>query len=216
MILGEDRQPGGRIDHEGAADHQHEVGGLGDGVGGAQGALRQRFTEQHRARPQHAAAHRAMRIGFPGFKTPLDLDAGVGSATLGAAHEMGGAMQLDHPIVGVPGLLVQAVDILGDHRQQSPGGLEFGDRLVSGVGQSRQHFGIPDSPVPPMFDPGLVVGPDRIDVGDRLSRPHAVRSTVVGDSGLGADAGARKDREPVARADEIGDPVEILGRGHQG
>ena len=101
-------------------------------------------------------------------------------------------MQRQH--AGAAGLLVQAIDVLGDQRQPvGVAGLEFGQRHVAGVGLR-------------VDQPGAALGvpvPDTLRVGaEGLGRGQFLRAEVgpqaglrvaeSGHAGLGADAGARE------------------------
>ena len=113
--------------------------------------------------------------------------------------------------VDVPGAggLVQPVDVLGDDRAEVPASLERGHGLVAGVGTGE----VEPLPADVGSGPSTAAGPRRSRRTRRTAwadPPVAVGAAVVGDAGLGGDAGAREGEHVAARRlEELGELVEV-------
>ena len=105
------------------------------------------------ARRAAARAAQLFERRLPTFSLP--------SASI-ASHSPQGAVQLEHALAA--GLLVQAVDVLGDHGLQIPLALQRGQPAVRwirrGLGQDRQHA------LNQLFPDFLRIAPQRVDMGD--------------------------------------------------
>ena len=102
---------------------------------------------------------------------------------------------------GLPGAVVQVVDVLGDDEDGAGmGAAEAGEGVVGGVGL--------DGRVPELLAAGVVEGLDagriageglrRGDVLDAHARPEAVGVAEGGEAALAADAGAGEDDDAGA------------------
>ena len=126
-----------------------------------------------------------------------------------------GAVQLDDLLGAGAGLLVQLVDVLGDHGHQPAAPLEIGERQVAGVGP-----GCPRRRADPVA-PGLAtdVGIGQVVLqGGRLLRPgvlgpHPLRAPEVRDAGIGGDPRSGQGDDAVRPGDERQGLGEL--RGHQ-
>ena len=112
-----------------------------------------------------------------------------------AADPVEGAVELHHPLASR--LLVEAVHVLGYDPGQTPVRLEAGEGAVGVVGHGAR------DPLPPDGAPGPVPPPPRRGA-DELPVLHglamaerAVGTPVVGDSRLGAAAGAHQGHHPT-------------------
>ena len=120
------------------------------------------------------------------------------------------AVQLEH-VARARGL-VQPVDVLGDDLAHEPQPLQRGHRPVPVVGRGRGEPAPADEAAGPVAAT-VVGGGDELAVRHRGHPPLAVGAAVVGDPGLGREAGAGEDRD-VAAAQELdhgGQPGQSSG-----
>ena len=147
------------------------------------------------------AVRRACRRARPGSREAgirraqpvLHRCARKGLVAADATHAPDGSVQFDHRTAA--GLVVQAVDVLGDHGRHPASALERGKDAMAGVGFGTPH-GLPACvaarPVAPAHrlraEEGLVL--------DRLGmQPFTVRSAVGRQSAARAEAGAGQHRD---------------------
>ena len=98
-----------------------------------------------------------------------------------------------------PGLLVQAVDVLGDDGVQPALALKLDEGEVAGVGLGRPRRR--RQPVPPRQPAHVRVGEVVLErrrlLRRRVLRPHALRTAEVGDARVRRDAGAGEHGDPL-------------------
>ncbi len=141
---------------------------------------------------ENAAAAPARRVGLAG--------AHAGERTLHrsplvarqAHHLAHGAVDLDDAGRVGAGLLVKAVDVLGDQRVELPAPLEGDERAVPGVGLGRPRRRVEPALPRELTDLGVghVVLERRHLLGLGVLGPDALRAAKIRDARLGGDAGA--------------------------
>jgi hypothetical protein len=89
--------------------------------------------------------------------------------------------------------------------------LKVSEGEVTSIGLTGHHLWISLAPVLPVLKPRSLVMPNRVDVGNRLARPDAVRSAVVRNARLRTDACASKCYQPIAGANQIGNLIKVGG-----
>ena len=188
---------------------------------------RHAFTIEHDIGLEHAAAPRACRHGEAGevhavqvrvairrrprrvpvptgiavHQLMLEVGARRQRAASQADDSVQAPVQVDHGVAA--GLLVEAVDVLGDQRFDPSIGLDRGQRLVCRVrargGEAR----------PAGQAAGPVATADGGIAGERLERhrldplPAALGIAVVGNAGAGTDAGAGEYEQAAMPVDEV-------------
>jgi len=127
------RQPGGRVDQAGSADHQHQLAVMRRLLGLGEDALGERLAEPHHGGPAHVAAAIAVRraAGRHGIRVAARAG-GVQPAVLRDV-----AVQRQHGFAAGP--LVQAVHVLRDERQ--PPGVAFRETGQCAMPRVRLHLG---------------------------------------------------------------------------
>ncbi len=137
-------------------------------------------------RPEGPLGEAGVGLGHPALE-----HLALAPSTAGEADDVGErAVQLDD--AAGPGLLVQAVDVLGDDRADEAPPLERGHRLVADVGPGGREPLPADEAAGPV-PPARLARPDELAVRHRHDPPAAVRTAVVGDAGLGRDPGPGED-----------------------
>jgi len=146
------------------------------------------------------------------------------NATAQTADLLQCAVQLDHPAAS--GATVEAIDVLGDHPGEEARLFERRQRAVGRVGLRGSKACPAEGRARPVAAPH-VVAPQELGVLDRVPRATAAVASIVGDSRLGAAAGAgqRDDAPPgqqgeqrrdEAVADVFVDVVDVLANGRDG
>src|SRR5262249_20304411 len=141
---------------------------------------------------QDAAAAVARRILFAGPKALEHRLHRPAPAALHAHHVAHRAVHLDDLVGRAAGLLVQAVDILRDQREELVAALERDEPAMAGI-----RLGTPCWMIEPAFPrqlPDFGIRHVRVDVREPLglwiSGPEPLRATKIRDAGLSGDAGA--------------------------
>ena len=137
----------------------------------------QRLTEADRVALEDSATHEAWRILLARTYPVERFGHRTAVLAIPAAGPPHGAVDLDHPIGIVAGLLVEAVDVLRDEAVQLPTAFELDDRLVPPIG-----FGRPGRRRQPVL-PGRTANVGITEVvaqvggllGGRILRPEPVR-----------------------------------------
>jgi hypothetical protein len=123
-------------------------------------------------------------------------------------------MELDNPLAGDAGGLVQTVDILRDHRSDRAAAHQLGDGAVTPVrgrcAKSILHCKTP----PPGFAARLLRGEKIREVDRRHAGPDPAGAAEIGNSGLGADPGSGKDDGTARPRDRSGKLGNISIGGH--
>src|SRR6185437_8396747 len=146
----------------------------------------------------------------------LERGAGLRGATGETANVAERAVELDDP--PAPRLLVQAVDVLGDHADQRAGGFHRRQRPVRGV-RARAPEPLPAERRARPIAPAHVGAAQERVVLDRIAGPGPAAAAVIGDprlraaAGAGERDGAASGQQPPQRLDLTGGIVPVaLGR----
>ena len=114
-FLGEHRQPGGGVNDERRADGEEEVAGKRLALRALHLVLRHRLAEGNRRRLDRRAAERAGGWHGVPFERLLDWSKLVAGLAGDAFRIAAVAVELDHLLPGDARILVQVVNVLGDH-----------------------------------------------------------------------------------------------------
>ncbi|HEV3005908.1 MAG TPA: hypothetical protein VGX78_15685, partial [Pirellulales bacterium] len=97
-------------------------------------------------------------------------------------------MQFEH--AATAGCLVQTVDVLRDDGGQAACGLPPGERLMAGIRPGSGEIAVGLGLLAPVLVPRFAAGQKCIEVDRLVLGPHAAGRTEIGNSALGARAGA--------------------------
>jgi hypothetical protein len=115
----------------------------------------------------------------------------------GAALEAGGiggvSVQFDHLLGGDARFLVQPVDVLGNDGAGRAAPYQFRNRFVTPVGLGRGNGLVAVELSRPVLAPGVGRFHELAEVDGTVTLPDSAGASEIGDSGFGADAGARED-----------------------
>ena len=171
----------------------------------------ERLSEGDGGGLEEAAARVAVRILITiahAFEHDLD-GAAIGAVEAGeVAHR---PVYLDDALGGGSGIVVKAVDVLGDERVELAFALELGKREVAGIRLSGVH-GAPGA-IRPGADAVVAVGHVVLDgggpFGGGVLRPDTLGAAKVGDSRVSRDTGAGQDDNRAGLAQQGRDRVDI-------
>ncbi len=232
-LLRASHEPETRVDRQGRADHQQDLARGEQLPGGGQRRRRDVAAEEDDIGLERASAGLARdhpkgrhqvggEIGVAvgqGFgaelqpagvrlqKALLQLVSRLGDPTAHAADLRQRAVQLDHPAASRA--VVQAIDVLGDHPGEEARCFERRQRAMGGVGLRRAKARPPEGRARPVAA-AHVFAPQEGLLLDWVSRPGPPVAPIVGDSRLGAAAGAgqRDDAPPGQQGEQRRDEVE--------
>ena len=125
-------------------------------------------------------------------------------------------MQLDDLPVGHAGALVQAVDVLGDHRRRDAAADERRDGAVAPVRLRVRHRVVTLGPQAPRLAPRRLRGDEVAEVDRPPPRPDTPGAAEIGDPGFGADARAGEHHGAAGVFDEAAQPLQIRIAGDGG
>ena len=107
-------------------------------------------------------------------------------------------------------MLVQVVDVLGDHARDLADPDQLGDRSVPAVGRGADDVPVDQQLAPPGLDTRLFGGEKLLVIDRRGLRPDAGRAAKVRDARLGRYPGAGKDDRPARVRDRPGEALDIV------
>ena len=208
-LLGEYWQPGGGVDDERRADGEEEVAGQRLALRALHLVLRHRLAEGDRRRLDRRSAERAGgRHGVP-LERLLDRSKLVTGLAGDAFRIAAVAVELDHLLPGYARILVQVVDVLGDHARDLAEPDQLGDRPVPAVGRGARDVPVDQQLAPPGLDTCLLGGEEVLVIDRRGLRSDAGRAAEVRDARLGRYTGAGKDDSPARVRDRPGEALDI-------
>lgn len=199
-------EPGRRVDRQRRAAHDQHVRPRYGQDGPLQRRRVQSLAIEHDVRAHHGGARRAVgHAPGPGLVEVVD---GGARAAPRALQPRPVPVELEHAL-GARGL-VEAVDVLGDHRLQFPGALEAGEETVGGVRGDPLAGGLLGEPgvVGPGAGGEEVYGQHPFEGDLALLVVEALRAPEVGDPGLRRHPRAPEEHDVV----RLGDPLRQRGR----
>ena len=120
------------------------------------------------------------------------------------------AVELDEPVLGDAGFLVQPVDVLGDDAGNLAAADELGDGEVAAIGRGVVD-GLPGGELaPPGLAARLLGMHEVLEVDGLVLGPDAPGAAEVRDAGLGADAGPGEDDGAAAGLEHLAQAIDGL------
>ncbi len=197
---------GGRLDHSGRADDEHQVAGGGKTVGAVQKAGVQAFTE-----PDDVGAERGAAPSAGGRRSEVRLFLQMDISAARAADLPDVAVDLED--VPAAGLEMQAVDVLGDQREIGRALFHGSERMVSGVAV---HLADDDAPPVVEFpDEGRIAreGLRRRQIRRPVIAPEAALASEGRDAAFRGHACPGEDDDPFCCPKPLPDGIDIAMHG---
>jgi hypothetical protein len=113
----------------------------------------ERLTERNRCAFEDALAAEARRVFLAGAHAIEGFLHRSAPVARHADHVVDGPVDFQHPLCGITGALMQAVDILRNQGGQFAAALEFDERTVAGIRRSRPRRMIQDGSARRAFGP---------------------------------------------------------------
>jgi hypothetical protein len=192
VLLGESWKSRSGIDNQGRAGDQEEIAGCGKLLRPAHGPLGHGLAERDGGRFEDPAAGDACRriaAGLEMTSHPIEFM----TAAAGEAPGIGAvAMQLDNLIFGKAGCLMQAIDILGNHRWHASGGNESREAEVTLARASPAIEIVHHELAPPCLPARFRALNEQIKGNRLVVHPWTIRGSEVRDAAFGRDPRAGK------------------------
>lgn len=111
-------------------------------------------------------------------------------------------MQLNDPIIGDTGILVEVVHVLRNNRTHLAFADQVGDGDMPGIGLGIQQCLPVLEPTLPGLSPDLLGVDEVLEVDGLDLGPQAIGTSEIGNTGFGADAGTRENHCTSAIVDQ--------------
>jgi cysteinyl-tRNA synthetase len=147
------------------------------------------------------------------FKRLPDGDQLKSFPTFQAHGIMGVAVQFDDLVIRNPGLLMEPVDVLGDHAGGFVALHQFGHGQVAGIGPGLVQDFAQGKPAAPGFNARFFRRNKVLEIDGLVLAPDAARASEIRDPGLRADAGAGKHYHPLALIQHLPQLIGLLFSG---
>lgn len=186
-------------------------------IGRSQGALQisgaQRLTKTDGCGLEPATTMTPGR--FSGLFKAVEMRPRFGTfSTTGAFDPPVGAVYLNELVNGSPGLLVEAVNVLGDATLQPSSSLKLNNGVMRRVGSGRTEGGPLLELVIPMLNPRVLRRHEVIVVNWLAPLPHSMGASEIRDAAGGGHSRAREHQDPVRLMDKLHQSVVVRARFH--